>query len=162
MTTVRIRPVTQDDVERLVELAIAAWAPVFESFERILGREIYSNIWPDWRAGQRAGVEMVCRDSDRYAVRVAECDGNAVGFVAYEVRAGEKVGETQLLAVHPDYQKRGIGTSLCVFALEEMAQRGMTMAKVETGGDDAHAPARRAYERAGYTALPVVRYFKEL
>ncbi len=36
------------------------------------------------------------------------------------------------------------------------------MAVVETGGDDGHAPARAVYERAGYTALPVVRYFRKL
>ena len=38
----------------------------------------------------------------------------------------------------------------------------MTLAQVETGGDVSHAPARRAYEKAGYTGLPLVRYFKTL
>jgi hypothetical protein len=33
---------------------------------------------------------------------------------------------------------------------------------VETGGDPGHAAARATYERAGFAALPVVRYFKEL
>jgi hypothetical protein len=38
----------------------------------------------------------------------------------------------------------------------------MTVAMVETGGDSGHAPARRDYEKAGYTLLPVARYFKAL
>jgi hypothetical protein len=38
----------------------------------------------------------------------------------------------------------------------------MTVAMVETGGDSGHAPARRVYEKANYTMLPVARYFKAL
>jgi hypothetical protein len=30
---------------------------------------------------------------------------------------------------------------------------------IDTGGDPGHAPVRRLYERTGYTALPVARYF---
>ena len=37
---------------------------------------------------------------------------------------------------------------------------GMRVAMIETGGDPGHAPARRVYEKAGYTALPAVRVFK--
>jgi hypothetical protein len=33
---------------------------------------------------------------------------------------------------------------------------------VETGGDPGHAPARRTYERSGFTLLPIARYFKNL
>ena len=36
------------------------------------------------------------------------------------------------------------------------------MALVETGGDPGHAAARRVYEKADYTILPVARYFKAL
>ena len=38
----------------------------------------------------------------------------------------------------------------------------MEMAEVMTGGDPGHAPARRSYEKAGYTPLPLVRYYKAL
>ena len=33
---------------------------------------------------------------------------------------------------------------------------------VETGGDPGHAPARAAYEAAGFTLLPIARYFRVL
>ena len=74
---------------------------------------------------------------------------------------GEKL-DVVLLAVHPEFQKRGIATQLNVAALAEMKAAGMKMAVVETGGEDGHAPARRAYEKVGYTGLPLVRYFKPL
>jgi hypothetical protein len=33
------------------------------------------------------------------------------------------------------------------------------LAIVATGGDPGHAPARRTYEKAGFTPLPLVRYY---
>jgi hypothetical protein len=38
----------------------------------------------------------------------------------------------------------------------------MDIAVVETGGDFGHAPARAAYEAAGFTLLPIARYFRLL
>jgi ribosomal protein S18 acetylase RimI-like enzyme len=78
------------------------------------------------------------------------------------VRPEDSSGEVVLLAVHPEYQDRGIGTDLNTFALAKMKESGVKLAIVETGGDPSHAPARRSYEKAGYTGLPLVRYFKDL
>lgn len=158
----QIRPVCNEDVEDLVRLSLLAWVPVFASFEQILGPNIYASIWPDWRAGQREAIEMVCNDGEKTRVWVAELDGRVVGFIAYELHTKDKTGEVQLLAVHPDYQNLGIGTELNTFALQKMKESGMEMARVETGGDPSHAPARKSYQKAGYTALPLVRYFKDL
>jgi hypothetical protein len=44
----------------------------------------------------------------------------------------------------------------------EVKEGGMALAVVGMGGDEGHAPARRSYEKAGYTALPLVRYYKDL
>ena len=112
-----IRPVCDDDVEDLVRLSLLAWAPVFSSFEQILGHTIYTLIWPGWRTGQRDAVETVCRDREKAAVLVAELDGRVVGFLAYELNVQDGVGDVTLLAVHPDYQNLGIGTELNNLAL---------------------------------------------
>jgi ribosomal protein S18 acetylase RimI-like enzyme len=118
-------------------------------------------IYPDWRKSQAEGVERACQDR-RNMVWVAEENGNVVGFIAYSLNVEKKVGEVQLLAVHPAHQNRGLGTQLNTVALDRMRESGMKMAEVGTGGDPSHAPARRSYEKAGYTALPLVRYYKAL
>lgn len=46
--------------------------------------------------------------------------------------------------------------------LAEMKAKGMKMVDVTTGGDSSHAPARRTYEKCGFTALPLVKYYKVL
>ncbi|MFC1975896.1 GNAT family N-acetyltransferase [Chloroflexota bacterium] len=157
-----IRPVCENDVDALVRLSLLAWIPIFSSFEQILGLEIYAIIYPDWRTSQREAVETVCRDGKKTVVYVAELDGTVVGFLAYELHIKDKSGEVQLLAVHPEYQNLEIGTELNNFVLKKMKESGMKLAVVGTGGDPSHAPARRSYEKAGYTALPLVRYYKDL
>ncbi|HEX8727575.1 MAG TPA: GNAT family N-acetyltransferase [Ktedonobacterales bacterium] len=160
--TLNIRPLASADIAALGELSVLAWEPVFASFRHILGPAIYPLIYPDWQQQQREVVTEACSDSARYTVLVAEVDGSVVGFIAYEIDQATLTGEVYLLAVHPDYQNRGIGAALNVYVLEEMKARGMRLAVVGTGGDPGHAPARRTYEKAGYTGLPLVRYYKRL
>ena len=156
-----IRPVCDNDVEALVQLSLLAWEPVFESFLNVLGHNIFPLIWPDWKDGQSKAVETVCQDGEKTTVWVAEKGGKTVGFIAYELHP-DHTGEVMLLAVHPEYQNAGIGTALNEFVLDRMKENGTKLAVVGTGGDPGHAPARRSYEKAGYTGLPLVRYYKDL
>ena len=158
----RIRPVRDQDVEALVQLTLAAFEQVFRTFEFELGHAIYGLIWPDWRQSQRRGVEMLCREHDKHLVWVAELEGVPVGFIACDLNLQGHTAEVQLIAVQPDHQNHGIGTALNAFALERMKESGTKLAHVDTGGDAAHAPARRSYEKAGYVPMPLVRYFKNL
>jgi ribosomal protein S18 acetylase RimI-like enzyme len=162
LQNLNIRPVRSPDVEDLVRLGLSAWAPVFASFRQILGSGIYQAIWPEWQRSQREGIEAVCQDSDKTDVWVAEMDGAVVAFLAYELHGSDKTAEVVYLATDPEYQNRGIGTELNLFALERMKASGAELAVVGTGGDPSHAPARRSYEKAGYTGLPLVRYYKKL
>ncbi len=155
--TVRFRRVGNDEVEELVRLSLLAWAPVFASFERVLGPVIFGRVYPDWRSGQRKVVEELCTDGENRVTWVAEVDGTIAGFVVIELNVEPSVGEIQLLAVHPGHQNHGIGTALNTFALGEMKDAGMKLAVVGTGGDLGHAPARRSLQKAGFTALPLVR-----
>lgn len=163
---VQIRPFSSDDMEEVIQLSLSAWAPVFHSFKQILGVKIYTLLFPDWQQTQRAVVEKICREHEQTLVWVAEAHGTIAGFIACtfnsQENGQENTGEVELLAVHPECQNQGIGTKLNHFALEKMKASGVNLAVVATGGDPGHAPARRAYEKAGYTALPGVRYYQAL
>ena len=157
-----IRLYRDDDLDAIVQLSLLAWEPVFQSLEKVLGHNIFALLQPDWRAGQAKGVASTCKDREKFTTLVAEVDGVVAGFLAYTLNHEEKTGYVDLLAVHPDYQHRDVGTALNTPALEKIKESGMKLAVVETGGDPGHAPARRAYEKAGYTLLPIARYFKDL
>lgn len=86
-----------------------------------------------------------------------------MGFATVALNAfHEGMGVVDMIAVDPEFQRRGIATQLLDRTADHMRERGMNIAVVETGGDPAHAPARAMYEGSGYTALPVVRYLKLL
>ena len=94
---------------------------------------------------------------------VAVVDGRPVGFVAVALDAfHEGMGLIDIIGVDPDFQRRGISSRLTEFATKHMSSRGMDIAVVETGGDPGHEPARAAYEAAGFTLLPIARYFRRL
>jgi ribosomal protein S18 acetylase RimI-like enzyme len=137
-----------------------AFEPIFISFEKILGPRIYAIIYPDWRKRQTEGVEKISQDN-KISLWVAEVDGKVVGFIAFEIY-DDASAEVQLLAVHPEYQNHGIGTQLNTLVLQKMKANGIKLVIVSTGGDESHAPARRSYEKAGYTALPLVKYYQAL
>jgi ribosomal protein S18 acetylase RimI-like enzyme len=157
-----IRPYDDKDLDEILDLSILAWAPIFASFHHVLGAELDALLHPDWKASQREVVETTVTGSEGVETWVAELDGGAVGFVAYQCDDESKRGEIVLLAVHPEHQDRGIGTALNDLALAKMTEAGMEIAIVETGGDASHAPARRSYEKAGFTLFPIARYFKAL
>ena len=89
---------------------------------------------------------------------VAITDGELTGFVNVIFNDSERSGEIYMIAVDPTAQREGIATRLTEFALDEMRARGLDLAIVATGGDPGHAPARRTYEKAGFTACPQVWY----
>lgn len=159
---IHIRPVCTSDNDEMYELTILAFTPIFTSFKEILGNDIYTAIWPDWKAGKKKSIGKLCREDSQYSTFVAESEGVVVGFITYDLNYETKTGTIQLLAVHPDHQCRGIGTELNKFALSKMKNSGMEMGVAETGGDPSHLPARKSYEKAGCTGLPLVRYFSSL
>lgn len=154
-----IRRASSDDLDALARLAVAAWAPVFASFRQALPSAVYTVVYPDWERQQRETVRQACGEA---TVWVAEVGGEIAGFIAYTLNRTTETGTVELLAVHPDHQNRGIGTALNRFALDRMKEAGMKVASLSTGGDPGHAPARTCYEKAGYTAFPIVWYYQAL
>jgi ribosomal protein S18 acetylase RimI-like enzyme len=163
--TVVIRDLEDADVAAVVDLSLRAWAPVFASFAAVLGPAVYRHLYPDWERLQAAAVEGICRDP-AMQVRVATEEDRPVGFVAVVVH-GEThdepdSGEVEMLAVDPAAQRRGTGGRLLEAGLAVLRDAGVRLAVIGTGGDPGHAPARRTYEAAGFTPLPLVRYYRLL
>lgn len=156
-----IRLFTPADVDAVVEFSLRAWAPVFESFEKVLGTEIFLRVYPDWLASQARDVARVCTE---HASRtwVAVVDGRPVGFAASVYDEAASSGEIEMIAVDPRYQRQGIAAALIDHSLDRMREAGLKLAGIGTGGDPGHAPARAAYEKAGFTPLPLVHYYKAL
>ena len=152
----------ESKLDAIVELSLRAWAPVFASLEVAFGPAVFRAFYRgDWRAAQRRSVTAACSTPD-VRVSVASEAGRTAGFVALKLHPDDQMGEIYMIAVDPDFQRRGIATRLIDHAVAWFRSAGMSIVMVETGGDPGHAPARRVYEAAGFDLVPVARYFKSL
>ncbi|MGB3293254.1 MAG: GNAT family N-acetyltransferase [Phormidesmis sp.] len=158
-----MRLATAADLPDLDTVRQAAFAPVFASFRSILGEEIYALAQaPEDEAQGQLLISLFAPESG-WSVYAAEIEDAVIGFVSIQLNLDARVGEIGLNAVHPNYAGRGVGTTMYKFAIERMKEAGMKVATVATGGDPSHAPARRAYEKAGFAVqIPSVWLCQQL
>ena len=157
-----IRNYTSSDWQAVRDICLEAFTPIHEGFAHALGSELFSLVYPDWKASNESYLRSLCETDEHRRFLVAELDGAVVGFIHYEFRREKESGKLGLNAVHPNYQGKGIGTQMYARVFEILRTEGIKFAQVGTGGDQAHIPARRAYEKSGFTPIPVVNYFKKL
>ncbi|MGH1565769.1 GNAT family N-acetyltransferase [Mumia sp. DW29H23] len=163
--TVHLRRLEPADLDGVVALSLRAWEPVFASMAAVLGPRLDAMVNPEWRTGQAAAVRAVCEERSAY-VYVADLGGDVVGFAAVALHGDAAPepgsGEIEMIAVDPEHQRCGVARRLIDHCTDVMVEEGCRFAVVATGGDPGHAPARAAYEAAGFTGLPLVRYYKAL
>lgn len=158
-----IRDFKPADLPRLHEIREAAFKPVFQSFRQIVGGAIAPIAFAAAEREQAELLNRTCGTGSEHEVFVVEQGAEVVAFCSVKADRETGVGEIDLNAVHPDWQGRGIGTWMYGQALERLKAMGMRVATVGTGGDASHAPARRAYEKAGFgPGIPSVYLYRAL
>ncbi|MBW9213567.1 GNAT family N-acetyltransferase [Mumia sp. zg.B53] len=157
-----IVPYAEAHREALLDLAIRAWEPVFPLMQSAVSPFVYDAFYPDgWRARQYADLdEVLAHESE--SVDVALDGSDPVGWVCTKMHPEDSMSELYVIAVDPSRQREGIARALMDRSFERGREAGMLMVMVETGDDPGHAPARAAYETAGFERWPVARYFKDL
>ncbi len=133
-----------------------AFAPACESLERLRSTDL------DWRASIGSYLRSLTRPEERRRLVVAEMEKSLVGVVHYQVDHETQSGSIGLSAVHPARQGKGIGSLMYKHVLDAMRAQGLKYATADTAADSFHAPARRAYEKAGLVAVPTVHYVIKL
>lgn len=155
-------PYTAGHRAAVLDLAMRSWAPVLARMRESVPHFVYDNFYPDgWRVRQEADLAQVL-DEEPDTVDVAMLNGTIVGWVSTRIHPEDSMGEVHVITVAPEQQRGGVGRALLEHAHGRVRRAGMRMVMVETGGDPGHAPARAAYEAAGYQPWPVARYFKDL
>jgi ribosomal protein S18 acetylase RimI-like enzyme len=152
LTPAVMRAARTSDLPLLQEIRQAAFAPVFASFRAMLGDELYERVQAREDEAHPGLLASLLAADSPWEVHVAERAGAVIGFVAIRMNQETQLGEIGLNAVHPDHAGQGIGTAMYKFALARMKAAGMRAATVSTGADASHAPARRAYQKSGFSA----------
>jgi len=151
------------DLPALQSIRAAAFAPVFQSFRSIVGPDIASIAFNNADAEQAHHLHAICAPDSTYHVQVVTVGDQPVAFVSYTLDPTSRIGEIGLNAVHPTHAGQGLGTWMYEQVLTHMKTQNMQLATVGTGGDPSHAPARKAYENAGFgPAIPSVYLYRVL
>jgi ribosomal protein S18 acetylase RimI-like enzyme len=161
--TAAFRIIKPDDVERCVTFGLEAFRPVFEGWEQQYGKPLFDALRPDWEKAQSDYIREACSSEGR-ETWVATSDGTAVGFIVLVPEPDTGLGRIELLAVDPEQMGHGVGTALNELAVERFRELGMSFVVLSTGTDPGHDPARRSYEKAGFTPMPIhpFHYVKRL
>jgi ribosomal protein S18 acetylase RimI-like enzyme len=157
-----IRAYKEEDLPRLKEIGTQAWAPIYPVYRRAYGEELFNILVPDVNKTKAEQIDRHCRRRPE-CVLVYEEEGKIVGFATFLLWTEQSIGEIGNNAVDPAWQGRGIAQQLYKAVLERFRKEGLRFAKVTTGLDEGHAPARRAYERAGFNIQTRdVTYYQKL
>lgn len=158
-----IRLYAPADFDQVLAVCIAAFTPVHQGFAEALGPRIFELQYHDWKERYAETLSGIASADANTKVYVAEVNGVIAGFIFTILDPVRQTGELGLNAVDPAHQGKGVGRAMYQFAFDDLKQRGAAIAYVGTGGDAAHAPARRAYESVGFNkVIPSLHLFKVL
>ena len=161
-----LRHARDDDLARLDEIAIICYTRIHEDHVAMLGEECYQAVrhqpeltWEERKTGQIRRVYQLHPER----VWVLEREGELIGFVTFDLTPEKNMGAIANNGVHPDHAGKGWGRWMYRHVLQHFRDQGVRFAFVDTGLDDAHIPARRAYGAVGFDrAVPMVEYWQDL
>lgn len=147
---ITIRPFDSGgDADAIRQIVGAVWAggrgALMEKEYGVIG----GRPWSEW---QSEDVLAYLRP-DRTRSFVAEKSGAVVGFCSYVIDTARKCGTVGYNAVAPSHQGMGIGSMMMEFVMDRIRAEDMEYALVLVADNEAHAPARRIYEKVGFHRL---------
>ena len=142
-----VRPFQASDAEPLRAIARVSHRDSRFYFDPRFPRERCDALYEAWIERSAAGWAD--------AVLVAECDGEAAGYVSCHL--GLDTGSIGLLAVAPARQGRGMGRRLVEAALVFFKARGMSRATVVTQGRN--VASQRLYQGCGFRTHAVQLWY---
>jgi ribosomal protein S18 acetylase RimI-like enzyme len=161
-----LRTAVEDDLPAVDALTAVCYAPIQASFVAQLGEDCYEAVRPEpdlsWKKRKaRQNRSLFADHPDQ--VWVLEADGKIIGFVTFWLFLEQRYGHIDNNGVDPDRVGEGWASFMYRTVLEHFRSLGLGFAHVDTGLDDAHIPARRAYEAVGFDRqVPNVNHWQRL
>lgn len=159
-----MRPFRPEDLPVIVDIANRAWKPIKKMSRTCLGDALADLVNPEGDSVTKGRQIEHAAATIPENILICERGGRIVGFVTfYADDPHHLIGQIGNNAVDPDCGEKGVGQEMYQAVFEKLKAMGFKAVSVTTGLDYAHAPARRAYQRAGFRKeLLSVTYYREL
>jgi ribosomal protein S18 acetylase RimI-like enzyme len=162
MGELTIGPVKPYEMDTVCGIAKVAWEPIHDHMVRSLGGDLHEVLSPSWKDAKAGQIRKQFEDRPEWVLVVRD-EADVVAFVTFAIDVEKSVGTIRNNAVGTDYQGRGIGTAMYQHVLGLFREACLKYASVTTGLDPGHAPARKAYEKAGFNLRREdVTYYQKL
>ncbi|MBV9498664.1 MAG: GNAT family N-acetyltransferase [Acidobacteriaceae bacterium] len=159
----KVRAFRSDDLPTMQAIRSRAFQPIHDSFRALVGEDVFRLEFSDWNQAQGDYLQSICAKDSGKEIYVATVNEAGVGFTGLAMNQARTRGEIDLNAIDPEYQGQGIGEFMYKFAIRRMQSVGIKVAKVSTGGDSSHLPARKAYEKAGFNVfIPSITMYRKI
>jgi ribosomal protein S18 acetylase RimI-like enzyme len=161
-----LRAARDEDLPAIDRLTAAGYAPIQASYVAMLGGDCYEAVQAD--PGQSWEERKTQQNRRLFAehpdqVWVLDDGSRVFGYVAFWLFPDRAYGHLDNNAVDPARAGEGWATFMYRAVLEHFRSLGLRFAHVDTGLDDAHIPARRAYEAVGFDrSVPSVDLWRRL
>ena len=139
-----IRPITSNDTSALIALMVATG--LFKSKETEEIAQMLANHFD----GHGNSPDLWLTDDDNGPI--------AIAYVAPE-RMTEGTWNLYLIAIHPEHQRMGRGSTMLAHIEQILAERGERLLLVETSGLDSFDYVRVFYQKNGYKEEARIREF---
>jgi ribosomal protein S18 acetylase RimI-like enzyme len=161
-----LRHASEADLPAVDALTVVCYRPIWESYVAMLGTECYDAVRLDpeltWEERKiRQNRKLFAEHPDWLWVLA---DGDDVfGFVSFWLVREKNYGHIDNNGVSPERAGSGWATFMYRHVLQYFRDAGLRFAHVDTGLDDAHVRARRAYAAVGFDReVPTVEYWQDL
>jgi len=164
--SVALRHAGDDDLAAIDALTVESYRPIFESYVEMLGEDCYEvlRLEPELTWEERK-IQQNRRLFDEHPswLWVLDEGGEVFGFVSFWLVQEKSYGHIDNNGLRTDRVGHGWATFMYRHVLDHFRAQGLRFAHVDTGLDDAHIPARRAYEATGFDRqVPTVDYWQDL
>lgn len=162
-----LRQACETDLPRILEITYICYEPIQNSFVSIVGDELYEGVIRKptgltWQQRKEKQIRSLIASHPEW-IWVLDNGTEIIGYVSFTLVPDRKLGEIDNNGVHPDHAGEGWATFMYRHVLDYFRENGIRFAFVETELDDAHIPARRAYEAVGFDRpQKLVHYWQDL
>jgi N-acetylglutamate synthase-like GNAT family acetyltransferase len=162
---IALRYATIDDFHRIDEITIICYTAIVESWIEMQSEAISAALQDSSMTWQERKIKQNRALFAEHPEWVWVLDENStiIGFVTFKIDYTRSLGIIDNNGILPQHAGNGLGKFMYRCVLDFFRKEDLNVAFVETGLDDAHIPARKAYEAVGFDrSAPIVFYWQNL